>query len=156
MIEKYSDGSYMSEGVHHSVLCNEEYAFAPPEELERDSAAIWRWLSLPELADMPEANDNFCNYWQAGSPSAVENEAVVSGIPVLLLAGEFDPLTPPDLAKSTRHNLHNSYGFEFMNGGHGLAISHLCARTAISAFLERPAERPNAICLVAPTIAREF
>ena len=32
MIEKYSDGSYMSEGVHHSVLCNEEYAFTPPGE----------------------------------------------------------------------------------------------------------------------------
>lgn len=156
MIVKYSNGSNVSEGVFYSVLCNEEYAFTPPEELEKDSAAYWQWLSLPELADMPEANANLCNYWQAGSPSPVENEAVVSDIPTLLLAGEFDPLTPPDLAKSTRRNLQNSYGFEFMNAGHGVAISHYCARDAISAFLDRPAERPNAICLVAPKIVREF
>jgi pimeloyl-ACP methyl ester carboxylesterase len=155
MITKYSNGSGMSEGVFYSMLCNEEHVFALPDEVNRDGTAYWQWFGSPELADVPEANIDFCNHWPAGSPSPIENEAVVSDIPALLLVGEFDPLTPPDLAKSTRHNLRNSFGFEFMNAGHGLAISHFCARNAISAFLDRPGERPNAICL-GGTIAREF
>ena len=147
MINKYGSGYGVSEGVFYSVLCNEEYPFADPAEIERDLAAYWQWVGITDVEHLPKDNANFCRHWLQGVPLSIENDPVVSEIPALLLAGEFDPLTPPEFAKATRDNLKNSFGFEFPDSGHVVAMSSICARSVVSAFVDNPAARPAPACL---------
>jgi len=72
---------------------------------------------------------------------------VSSDLPVLILNGRFDPITPPDYGFEAAKTLPNSYSFTFPNTGHGAAISSECADEIILDFLDDPEERPNGVCL---------
>ena len=49
----------------------------------------------------------FCQEWDSGQAGPIENEPVVSDVPTLLLAGEFDPITPPAWARQAAETLTN-------------------------------------------------
>ncbi|MEZ4511469.1 MAG: alpha/beta fold hydrolase [Chloroflexota bacterium] len=136
-----------SEGMYNSVICRDEYAFASEAEAEAEIAA-----NIPEPLQTGLALTTFqlyetCSYWGAGVAAAVENEAVVSDIPTLVLVGEYDPATPPAWARLTVETLANGYLFELPGGGHSLLSTNQCAIDLMEAFWEEPWVEPNGRCV---------
>ena len=85
--------SAMSPGMQYSVQCNEERPFTTLQEVETEIARY------PEIArhytTATTMGFALCADWGAGKAAASANEPVSSTIPTLIMAGEYDPITPP-------------------------------------------------------------
>jgi pimeloyl-ACP methyl ester carboxylesterase len=68
-------------------------------------------------------------------------------VPTLLLAGEFDPVTPPEWAERAAETLPAGHLFVFPAIGHGVLDSHLCAADLVRAFLAQPDNPVPPSCL---------
>jgi hypothetical protein len=77
----------------------------------------------------------------------VENEPVRSGIPTLVLAGEYDPITPPAWGQQVMDSLENSYFVQFPGQGHGPGLQNGCAQRVILEFFDDPTTQPEAACV---------
>jgi len=141
-------GEFVSIGMQFSVQCNEENIFADEAEV---IAATERH---PELSAFFVDSVNLgtlalevCAFWGAGSADAVENEAVFSDIPTLILAGEYDPITPPAWGQQVQSHLSNANFYEFPGTGHGVSISGECAVELVESFWADPQDEPDTSCL---------
>ncbi len=148
---KFQDGVDRtdSEGMYHSVICRDEFAFGDYDEAER--------LALAEIpVELQEALFSttaqifeVCDIWGAGQADPIENEAVVSDLPTLILVGEYDPATPPAWGRLTAETLSQAYYFEFPGAGHSLLSSEDCAIELADDFFADPTVEPDRSCLEA-------
>ncbi len=76
-----------------------------------------------------------CEKWPKGEPPKIIHEPVTSDVPVLMLSGEADPITPPWHAEELRASLSNSLDLIFKGMGHGNGTSD-CARRIMESFIE--------------------
>ena len=78
---------------------------------------------LPTLLgnSMLQASRIQCELWPRGDVPADFNQPVVSDKPVLLLSGEFDPVTPPEYADRVMAHLSN--GLHIVAPGQGHSVS---------------------------------
>ena len=135
-----------SEGVYFSTECPEDVLFQHPRAVERAARRLPFQLSL--LAqDTGEQMFTACRAWGLARAETVEAEAVVSSIPTLVLAGSFDPITPPEWGQRAAKTLNNSYFFEFKNAAHGVFASGDCPVNMVQAFLNNPSIQPNPSCM---------
>lgn len=136
-----------SEGMYNSVICRDEYAFGTYEAAEARLTAV----APPEVeaALLRGVYELFqtCDYWGAGRAGAVEEAAVVSDIPTLILAGQYDHATPARWARVTAQTLSRSYLFEIPGAGHSLISSDECAIDLVNQFFDDPWTAPNDDCL---------
>lgn len=142
------NSEFFSIGMQFSVQCNEENSFASEADV---LAAAEKY---PELAEMFRYSINLgpqaievCAEWDAGEADAIENEPISSDIPTLVLAGEYDPITPPAWGKQVAANLDNAFYYEFPGTGHGVSISGECGVALVESFLADPTSEPDASCL---------
>lgn len=136
-----------SEGMYNSVMCRDEYAFATEAEAEAEiEAAIPEPLQTGLALRIYQFYET-CGYWGAGAAATVENAAVVSDIPTLVLVGEYDPATPPAWGELAVETLANGYLFELPGGGHSLLSTNQCAMDLMEAFWEEPGVEPNGRCV---------
>jgi hypothetical protein len=63
------------------------------------------------------------------------------------LEGELDPVTPPEYGRLVAGYLSNAYYYEFPGAGHGVLAGDDCALGIASAFVQDPAEPPDASCI---------
>ena len=70
-----------------------------------------------------------------------------SDIPALVLAGEFDPITPPAWGQMTAGHLTHAYFHEFRGHAHWVTRSSRCSLAIALAFWDDPAAAPNNACL---------
>jgi pimeloyl-ACP methyl ester carboxylesterase len=91
-----------------------------------------------------------CASWQAGVADPIENEAVVSDIPTLVLSGRYDPVTSPAWGRLAAETLPNSFVYEFPNVAHGAMGSNRCALEIGLQFLADPTVEPDTSCLEEP------
>ena len=135
-----------SEGMNQSVECQEEVAF-----LNEDTAIANVPAEPAPLHDNSvsaiEGTFNDCQIWNVTPADAVENQPVVSDIPTLVVAGEFDPITPAKWAQDAASYLPNSFYFLFPGGGHGVIDINECSQGIMQAFLDDPAQEPDASCI---------
>ncbi|MEX2598623.1 MAG: alpha/beta fold hydrolase, partial [Dehalococcoidia bacterium] len=140
------DIDYMSMGMQLSVQCQEEVAHT-------DAAAVAAAADeVPELRAMfqgaPTSGEHLfelCEIWDAGSSDL--GELGETSIPTLVLAGEFDPITPPHWGERVSDSLDNSYFFTFPSTGHGALPSHGCAAGMTLDFLNDPSAAPGSECI---------
>jgi pimeloyl-ACP methyl ester carboxylesterase len=79
-----------------------------------------------------------CGRWPVGPVDADLKTAVVSDTPVLLLSGEYDPITPPAYAERVKaEGLSNSVHVIGRGQGHGL-VGIGCVPRLLRSFLEQP------------------
>lgn len=142
------NSDFVSIGMQFSVQCNEENSFTNDAEV---TTAI---EAHPELAGFFDYSPNLggrtlsiCDIWGAGTADAVENEPVFSDIPTFVLAGEYDPITPPAWGELVASHLDNAYYHEFPGTGHGVTVSSDCAFDMMQAFLAEPTSAPDASCI---------
>ncbi len=145
-----ANADFVSIGMQYSVQCNEENSFATAEEVTAAAA------EHPELEAIFTYSINIgpqalavCEQWGAGQADAIENESISSDIPTLILAGEYDPITPPSWGQEVAAGLSNSYFFEFPGVGHGASIAGDCPLSVMQAFWEEPMSEPEAACIAA-------
>jgi pimeloyl-ACP methyl ester carboxylesterase len=139
---------FVSIGMQFSVQCYEENSFTNPDEV---MAAV---EAYPELVGIFQYSINvgvlalsICDVWEAGTAEALENVPVTSDIPTLILAGGYDPITPPAWGRLVQESLSNAYYYEFPGTGHGASLSGDCALAVIESFLASPSDEPDSSCL---------
>jgi pimeloyl-ACP methyl ester carboxylesterase len=76
-----------------------------------------------------------CEAWPQSEPPEVVHEPVKSGVPVLMLSGDADPITPPWHAEALTESLSNSLHLTFSGMGHGNGGSD-CTTRIIDSFIE--------------------
>ncbi len=138
---------FFSQGMQLSVQCNEEISFSTPGDVV--NAPNFPYLDPVFEAGIVTGQFGFaiCDMWQAGQADPVENEPVTSDVPTLILAGEYDPITPPSWGEDVGERFSNSYYFEFPGIGHGASVSGDCPLGVTLDFLEQPSEQPDAVCI---------
>ena len=137
-------GSGFGMGMRLSVWCAEEYPFNSQESItiETNKYPAVKGLS-PAVFD-----EEVCKIWGVKKVAEIENQAVKSAIPVLLISGEYDELTPAKWANSMTNNLTNSYHLIFKGWKHGPTTnwSNPCAMQAANDFFNHPTEQPSPNC----------
>jgi len=143
------DIDFVSHGMNYSVQCGEEVYFSTPEELAAACDAYPELQSFFYSTCHPdEGICAICEAWGAKEADPIENEAVASGIPTLVLAGEYDPITPPSWGEMVADNLSSSFLFEFPGVGHGASVSGVeCPLSIALAFLDDPTTQPDGSCV---------
>jgi pimeloyl-ACP methyl ester carboxylesterase len=115
--------------MHNSVVCTED---APYFGAAADPAGSTPYLGTTVIDGLRA----ICETWPAGFVDPDFKEPVVSDRPVLLLSGEYDPITPPAYAAQVAADgLRNSRQLIAPGKGHGVA-SIGCLPRLIRDFLD--------------------
>jgi pimeloyl-ACP methyl ester carboxylesterase len=134
--------SFYSWGMRYSVWCVEEMPFEDRKAIAAQSAK-YKGLLGYEVMSLPE----ICGVWKVKPAAAIENKSVVSSIPTLVLAAQYDAYTSPEWGRAVSKNLRNSFFFEIPWAGHGPAFSVPCVSGMIASFIEDPTRDPNDECV---------
>jgi pimeloyl-ACP methyl ester carboxylesterase len=134
----------LSQGLNYSVQCAEEGNLTNPEQV---AAARRRVRS--EIGDLftQEAFFRTCADWGSARVSSSIKSPVASAIPTLILAGQYDPITPPAFGQLAGQTLRKSFFFEFPGVGHYARNGSPCAHAIMLQFLNDPTRRPDAGCI---------
>lgn len=120
-------------GAYYGALCADVAPFTTLEAAQTANAAL---PAIPRRVfdDTAAAMLQVCAEWPVTPPAADQAAPVVSDLPVLLLAGRYDPITPPAWAQEAAATLSHGYVAEYPTG-HGSLGGSLCAQTVTGAFL---------------------
>lgn len=136
-------GASMAEGLYQAVECRERAPFADRAEIERQSEEEPAWLVSAALS---EASLDDCDVWRAPPADPSVTDPVHSEVPTLILAGRFDPITPPEWGRRAAAGLDRSYFREVPAAGHGVSLEG-CAGEIVDAFLDDPTTEPDPGCV---------
>lgn len=128
MYEQMSD--LIALGMHNSVVCTEDLPF--PALSESEQAQTDKSYLGSELARGIEV---MCSVWPSGLIDPDFKSPVKSDIPVLLLSGSEDPITPPEYADRAMVELSNARHLVLQGQGHHVSIVG-CAPALVAKFVE--------------------
>jgi pimeloyl-ACP methyl ester carboxylesterase len=122
-----------SEGMMLSVICAEDAPRIAAASARDTSPAL---LGSPVIDEIVAA----CAGWPTVPPPADYATPVRSDVPVLLISGAFDPVTPPELAAEVAQGLSRATHLVNPAGGH--ADFDACLRETVAAFYLAPNDEP--------------
>jgi len=140
----FTNDAFISLGMFLAVQCNEEYPFSTVGAVEQAVAQHPDVAAL--FGDVP-GEFSECAVWNSGTADPIEDLAVSSNIPTLILSGHFDPITPPEYGIHAAATLPQSFFFQFPGLGHGVSAAHECPLGMTLAFLENPSTSPDDTCI---------
>jgi pimeloyl-ACP methyl ester carboxylesterase len=117
-------------GMHNAVVCTEDAPYFAGEDITRDTLDA-TYIGPVQL----DALDAICSVWPAGIMDDEFKVAVASDVPVLLLSGEADPITPPAYADMAAVDLGNALLLIGKKQGHGQAPRG-CVADIIAEFID--------------------
>jgi pimeloyl-ACP methyl ester carboxylesterase len=121
--------SSLSNGMAYSVLCAEDEPFFTDAQAQAANANTY--LGDAQTAELRQV----CAIWPRGSAPADFKEPVRADVPVLLLSGEADPVTPPENAAQVAATLPNSLSLVAAGQGHTVIMRGCLPRVAAD-FIE--------------------
>ncbi len=119
----------MNAGLHYSVTCAEDVPRVTPADVEALANVRARELARRLLA--------VCDVWPHGDAPADARAPVQSDVPVLLLSGGLDPVTPPSYAAEVARTLSHSRHIVARGYGH-IVTPHACGPRLVAAFVDDP------------------
>ena len=138
----FDDG--YSQGMFYSVNCGDMVSrtsaaqvFAAQRTVRAEIASVMN----------EDARLRICAGWGATEPPRSAARPVVSNVPTLILAGEYDPRTPPAYTQIAGGTLRNSRWFAFPGIGHFITRLSPCAHSMMIGFLAGPTVTPDASCI---------
>lgn len=137
----------IAHGMQLSVICSEDASLMT---LNPDDADTVLGNSLLELMQAQ------CAVWPKGSRPANFHSPLVSDRPILLVSGEFDPVTPPRYGEEVLRTLKNGRHLILRGQGHNV-IGAGCMPRLLAQFFEKP--EPSALkveCLKQLDYAPQF
>ncbi len=148
LLAQRSGGGAMSEAHYYAVQCAEELALTPAADRAAALAAYPRFAGFySSLMELSPAVEELCAGFGVAAADPRENELVRSDVPVLLLSGSYDPITPPDWGPAAAAGLSRSYHYAFPGTGHAVIGRGACPAGMIRAFLNDPGRAPDAGCV---------
>jgi pimeloyl-ACP methyl ester carboxylesterase len=139
----------LSTGMHYSVQFSEEFPFNDPEDVEASLAEYPEFREyFAASASLDGKLFDIAEYWNTAEPDPREDEPVSSAIPTLILAGNYDPITPPAWGLLASETLENSYFFEIPGVSHDTVFSEKqCVIDITTSFIDNPLAKPGDTCL---------
>jgi pimeloyl-ACP methyl ester carboxylesterase len=134
------DERSFSTETYLAVSCTEEAPFTTADTITTSQAAVPE--SLRRYLDATPLFDE-CRRWRLAPAAAIANQEVTGKIPALVLAGELDPVTPPQWAEASARALAPSHLFVRPNESHGILLG-TCGGDLVAPFLRNPSSRPEA------------
>ncbi len=117
----------LARGMELSVLCSEDYPFI-------DTSADYSDTLMGNL--MLEIVDLQCKVWPHDPAPEGFHLPVVSDVPVLLMSGERDPVTPPHYAAQTAETFPNSLNLVAQGQSHSV-MKNVCLRNITTEFINK-------------------
>ena len=116
------------DGMFYAVTCAEDAPLISPSEAsKRGEKSVFGDRTIDFAA--------VCAEWPKGKVSPEFREPVASDVPVLILSGEADPITPPWHAEKVAESLTNEIHLIFSGMGHG-NLSSRCSSNLFKTFIE--------------------
>ncbi len=131
----------INRAVYHSVECYERGPFMLPPQPGR------RFPEIRPYAIYFDVDRPVCREWWDVQAGPEEARPVKSDLPILILAGQYDPITPPAWGRMAGETLPNSHYLEFPGVGHAALRSGDCAESILVSFLEEPGAPVDAGCI---------
>lgn len=116
----------MAFGMHNAAVCSEDAPRYPSRTPATD--AYLGELQLDTLKAI-------CSRWPTGIVDDNFSEPVTSDKPVLVLSGEYDPITPPRYGDAVMQTLSNATHLVARGQGHGV-VARGCVPQIISQFVD--------------------
>jgi pimeloyl-ACP methyl ester carboxylesterase len=131
-------------GVQFSILCREESS-----EEAYDLMLDLNSQLTPQLGAAMDLTTSFeiCEAWDIDPAEEWENAPVVSDVPSLVFAGEFDPITPLEWAQMAADTLSKHFLYVMPGRGHGIMRSDPCGLEIGLQFLDDPTSEPDSSCI---------
>jgi pimeloyl-ACP methyl ester carboxylesterase len=137
---------FSSEGMRYSVLCSEEAPFSSLQDALEENAGLNPGLRA--FMDIDIRTDLLtCDGWGVDALASVENAAVHSDIPTLVLTGDFDPVTPPMWGDAVLETMGNGTHVVFPYWSHGVFFDRRCPGDVTASFLDNPYSDPDMTCV---------
>jgi pimeloyl-ACP methyl ester carboxylesterase len=121
----------LATGMHNSVVCAEDVPFYDLARIDRARLA-GTFLGTLQLDGLITV----CRNWPHGPVDADFHAPLHSEVPVLLLSGSDDPVTPPQYAEQARAGLPHARHVVLQGFGHG-QLTAPCVDRLMARFLER-------------------
>jgi pimeloyl-ACP methyl ester carboxylesterase len=144
----------IAQAMNTAVECNDSVMSLTAQDVAQATKGVRPeilagHLGVSTAAELKAAQD-VCRGFDITSTVPGTTDPVTSDIPTLVLAGEYDPVTPPDWGKLAAKTLSHSYFFQFPGSGHGeLFGRHDCAIALAASFLDDPSQAPDGACVSA-------
>jgi pimeloyl-ACP methyl ester carboxylesterase len=116
----------MNGGMQSSVICSEDADLLTPRPQDAHSILGTRMI---------DALQAICSVWPKGTRPADFHQPLKSDKPVLLLSGEYDPVTPPRYGDEVLKDLSNARHLVAKGQGHSV-IAAGCMPTVVKRFIE--------------------
>ncbi|MFC4763678.1 alpha/beta hydrolase [Dyella koreensis] len=116
----------MNGGMQSSVICSEDADLLSPRPQDAHTILGTRMI---------DALQAVCAVWPKGTRPADFHEPLKSDKPILLLSGEYDPVTPPRYGDEVLKGLGNARHFVLRGQGHNV-INAGCAPELVKHFVE--------------------
>jgi pimeloyl-ACP methyl ester carboxylesterase len=111
MLHSSVEGS-IATGMHYSVVCSEDIPFVGAVDRARLAATYMGTEMLDTL-------QRVCARWPRGPIDADFREPLATAVPVLLLSGADDPVTPPSYGEAALRGLADARHVVLADAGHG-------------------------------------
>ena len=125
----YSDA--VAAGMNNTVACTEDLAFYTPKDTDR--AKLENTFLGTAQVDTLLA---ICRIWPHGPIDPDFHAPLHADVPVLLLSGSDDPVTPPGYAEQARRGLTHSLSVVLKDLGHGQIVAP-CVDRVVGQFINR-------------------
>jgi pimeloyl-ACP methyl ester carboxylesterase len=133
-------GVQISGGMELSVICTEDADLLTPQPDDANTLLGDSFQTRLKAA---------CSVWPKGKRPADFHRPWVSSLPVLILAGQYDPVTPPAYAEQVLQSLSQARVLLAAGQGHGVLAAG-CMPRLVSEFFDEPdPTKLNALCLEA-------
>jgi len=117
----------MGSGMQYSVICSEDADLLVPRPQDADTILG---------THMIEALKAVCSVWPKGARPADFHQPLKTSTPVLLLAGQYDPVTPPRYAEEVAAGLPNARVLVLKGQGHSVMATG-CMPQLVKHFVEK-------------------
>jgi len=142
------EGAY--EGMGQSVQCTDEGMNLDLPAIHAAQAMLDPVFQMVAVgsAEQTEAN---CRAWGVEAANPAEDQALQTDLPILILSGTQDPITPAAWGELLHTSLSNSYFYQFDGLSHGtigaLGSAGTCVEKLVLAFLQDPTQEADASCV---------
>ncbi|MCA9876942.1 MAG: alpha/beta hydrolase, partial [Thermomicrobiales bacterium] len=148
LLARESPPGLVGYGLGTGAYCREMAAQTTPQEVARLAEQALPAFHADLFEFVPVAGRIFaeCAVWDVGAAAAADLRPVASDVPVLLLGGTWDMVTPYAWAEIVAAGLPNAQVVAIPGGGHGLVQKFPCARAMLMAFLDDPGAEVDTSC----------
>lgn len=130
-------------GLMFSINCQQDLPAAGSRRPDADLAATERLDGFARS----RSQRAICDAWDLDPLAPAATEYVRSDVPALVLAGSFDPVTPPAWSRMTAEHLPYSTYVEFPGRGHNVSGDNPCAAMLEAHFLADPSKELDTSCV---------